>query len=80
MKMLKQKNILEKFITNVEAYLEPCPISKMELFGITIFAKGLNHKLSIWFQIRLCNGRRYLKVAFLKIPKISQEKTVLEQF
>ena len=62
MKMLKQKNILEKFIANAEAYLEACPISKMELFGLTIFAKTLNHKLSIWFEIRLCTGRRYLKV------------------
>ena len=39
MKVLKQKNTLEKFITNVEAYLEPPQISTMELFGLTIFAK-----------------------------------------
>ena len=31
MKVLKQKNTLEKFITNAETYLEPRQISKIEL-------------------------------------------------
>ena len=39
MKVLKQKNTLEKFITNAEAYLEPRQISTIELFGLTVFAK-----------------------------------------
>ena len=39
MKVLKQKNTLDKFITNAEAYLEPRQISTMELFGLTIFTK-----------------------------------------
>ena len=65
MKVLKQKNILEKFITNAEAYLEPCQISKMELLGLTIFAKKFHHRFSIGFQVRLCNGKRYLKVKLL---------------
>ena len=77
MKVLKQKNTLEKFITNAEVYLEPHQISRMELFGLTVFAKKLHHRFSTGFQICLCNGRRYLKVAFLKILKISQEITIL---
>ena len=39
MKLLKQNNTLEKFVTNVEAYLEPRQISTMELFRLTIFTK-----------------------------------------
>ena len=66
MKVLKKKNTLEKFITNAETYLEPRQISTMELFDLTVFAK------------RPCNGRRYLKVAFSKIPNISLEITTLE--
>ena len=62
MKVLKQMNTLEKFMTNAETYLEPCQISKMKLFGLTIFAKKVHHRFSIGFQIRLGNGRRYLKV------------------
>ena len=77
MKMLKQKNTLEKFVTNAETYLEPHQISKMELFRLTIFVKNLHHRFSIGFQIRLWNGR-FLKGTFSKILKISQEKTVLE--
>ena len=38
MKVLKQKNTLEKFVTT-EAYLEPQQISTMELSGLTVFAK-----------------------------------------
>ena len=34
-KVLKQKYNLEKFIPNAEAYLDPCKISTMELFGTT---------------------------------------------
>ena len=49
MKVMKQKNPLGKFITNAEAYLEPLQISKMELFGLTVFAKKLHHRFSIWF-------------------------------
>ena len=58
MKVLKQKNTLGKFITNAEAYLfitnaeaylKPSEISKMELFGLTVFAKKLHHRFSIWF-------------------------------
>ena len=79
MKILKQKkNTLEKFMTNAETYLEPHQIFKLELFGLTIFAKKFHHRFSIGFQTRLVHGKRYLKVAFTKIPKISQEKTVLE--
>ena len=37
--MLKQINTLEKFITNAEAYLEPCQIFTMELFVLTVLAK-----------------------------------------
>ena len=74
MKGLKQKNTSEKFITKAETYLELCQISKMELFGLTIFAKKLHHKFSIGSQIRPCNGRRYLK-SFSKVSKMSQEKT-----
>ena len=36
MKVVKQKNNVEKFITNAEAYLESCQISKIELFGLSI--------------------------------------------
>ena len=72
MKVMKQKNPLGKFITNAEAYLEPLQIFTMELFGLTVFAKKLHHRL------RLCNGRRFLKVAFSKIVKISQEIIILE--
>ena len=72
------RRALQKFITNAETYLEPRQISTMELFGWTIFAKKFHHRFSIEFQIRLCNGGRYLKVAFPKIPKIYSEKTVLE--
>ena len=39
MKVLKQKNTSEKFITNAEAYLEPRQKSTMELFVLTVFAK-----------------------------------------
>ena len=76
MKVLKQKNILEKFITNAEAHLEPCQISKMELFGITIFAKNHHHRFLTGFQIRLSNGRRYLKVKelFRKFGKYLRKK------
>ena len=63
MTVLKQKNTLEKFITNAEMYLEPRQIS--------IFAQKLHHLFSIGFQIFLCNGGRYLKV---KSPKIYLEK------
>ena len=66
MKVLKQKNTLEKSITNGETYLEPCEISKMDLFGLTIFAKKFYHRFSIGFQIRLCNARRYLKVKYFE--------------
>ena len=78
MKILKQKNTLEKFMTNAETYLEPRQIFKLELLGWTIFAKKFHHRFSIGFQTRLVNEKRYLKIAFSKIPKISQEKTVLE--
>ena len=49
LKVLKPKDTLEKFITNAEAYLEPCQISRMEFFGLTIFAKKLHHRFSIGF-------------------------------
>ena len=39
LKVLKQKNTLEKSITNLEAYLEPRQISAMELFVVTVFAR-----------------------------------------
>ena len=39
--------------------------------------KVARHRFSIGFQMRLCNGRRYLKVAFMKIPKMSMEKNHL---
>ena len=39
MKVLKQKNTSEKYITNAEMYLEPCQKSTMELFVLTVFAK-----------------------------------------
>ena len=58
----KQKNTLDKSINNAETYLEPRQISTMELFGLTICAKKLHHRFSIGFQIRFCNGRRYLNV------------------
>ena len=62
MKVLKQKNTQGKFITNAETYVGPRQISKMKLFGLTIFAKKLHHRLSIGFQIHLWNGSKYLKV------------------
>ena len=49
MKVLKQKNALEKFISNAETYLEPHQISKIELFGVTILAKKLHHRYWIGF-------------------------------
>ena len=55
MNVLKQKNTLDKFITNAETYLEPRRISTMELFGLTIFANKLHHRFSIGFYIRLCS-------------------------
>ena len=72
MKILKQKNTLKKFMTDAETYLEPCQISKMKLFGLTIFAKKFHYRFPIGFQTRLVNGRRYLKVKVAKILKISQ--------
>ena len=39
MKVLKQTNTSEKFITNAEAYLEPRQKSTMELFVLTVFAE-----------------------------------------
>ena len=61
-KVLKQKNTSEKLMTNAETYLKPRQIFKIELFGLTIFAKKFHHRFSTGFQIRLRNGRRYLKV------------------
>ena len=61
MKVLKQKNTLGKFMANAEAYLEPRQTSKMELFGLTIFAKKFHHRFSIGFQIRLGNGNGFFK-------------------
>ena len=78
MKVLKQKNTLEKFIINAETYIEPRQISTMDLFGLTVFAKKSHYRFSVGFKIRSCKGRRYLKVAFSKIPKMSQEITILE--
>ena len=49
MQVMKQKNPLEKFITNAEAYLKPLQISTMELFGLTVFAKKLHLRFSIGF-------------------------------
>ena len=49
MKVMKQKNPLEKFITNAKAYSEPLQISTMELFGSTVFAKTLHHRFAIGF-------------------------------
>ena len=40
MKVLKQNNTLEKFVTNAETHLEPREISTMELFGLTISPKS----------------------------------------
>ena len=40
MKVLKQNNTLEKFVTNAETHLEPHEISTMELFGLTISSKS----------------------------------------
>ena len=53
MKVLKQKNTSEKYITNAEMYLEPCQKSTMELFVLTVFAK----KSIIDFQV----GSKYEK-------------------
>ena len=39
MKVLKQTNTSEKFITNAEAYLEPRQKSTMELFVLTVFVE-----------------------------------------
>ena len=39
MKVLKQTNTSEKFITNAEANLEPRQKSTMELFVLTVFAE-----------------------------------------
>ena len=55
MKVLKQKNTLEKFITNAEAYIECHQISTMELFGLAVFAKKFYHRFSIGFEIHFCN-------------------------
>ena len=49
MKVLKQKNTLRKFITNADTYLEPRQMSMMELFGLIIFAKDINHIVSVGF-------------------------------
>ena len=38
-KVLKQKNTLERFITTAVAYLEPRQISMMKTFGLTTFTK-----------------------------------------
>ena len=77
MKVLKQKNTLEKFITNAEAYIKCHQISTMELFGLAVFAK------SSIIDFRL--GSKYTSVIkkiyesnFFEIPKIFQEITILE--
>ena len=61
-KVLKQKNTLEKFITDAEVYLELRQIPTMEFFGLTFFAKKLHRRFLIGFKMHLCSGRRYLKV------------------
>ena len=64
----------------MQKHLEPRQICTMDLFGLTVLAKKPHHKLSIGFIIINwpCKRRRYLKVAFSKIPKMSQEITILE--
>ena len=54
MKVLKQKNTLEKFITNADTYLEPREISTMELFGLIVSTK----KFIIDFRL----GSKYASV------------------
>ena len=49
MKVLEQKNTSQKFITNAETCLEPCQISTMELFGLTVFGKKLHHRFLVGF-------------------------------
>ena len=49
MKVLKQKNILEKFIINAEAHLDSRQISAMEPFDLTVFAKKVHHRFSFGF-------------------------------
>ena len=49
MKVLKQKNTLEKFLTNAEVYLELRQISTMEFFGLIIFVKKLHRRFLIGF-------------------------------
>ena len=69
----------EKFITNAETYLEPCQISEMELFGLTIFAKTsiIDFRLGSEY-VSVMGEISESKTAFSKIPKILQEKTVSE--
>ena len=45
--VLKQKNTIEKFIANAEAYLGHRQISMMELFGLIIFGKKLHYTFLI---------------------------------
>ena len=70
MKVLKQKNTSEKFITNAEAYLTR-QISKMEPFGLTVFTK----KSIIDFRL----GSKYASVMEEEtFSKFSQKITILK--
>ena len=78
MKVLKQKNTSEKYITNAEMYLEPCQKSTMELFVLTVFAKKSIIDFRLGSKYASVMKKRYLKLAFSKILKFSQKITIME--
>ena len=78
MKVLKQKNTSEKYITNAEMYLEPCQKSTMELFVLTVFAKKSIIDFRLGSKYASVMKKRYLKLAFSKILKVSQKITIME--
>ena len=73
MKVLKQKNTSEKYITNAEMYLEPCQKSTMELFVLTVFAK----KSIIDFRLGSKYASVMKEVAFSKILKFSKSWSIV---
>ena len=78
MKVFQQTNTSEKYITNAEMYLEPSQKSTMELFVLTVFAKKSIIDFRLGSKYASVMKKRYLKLAFSKILKVSQKITIME--
>ena len=78
MKVLKQNNTLEKFITNAEAYLEPVKYLRWNFLALLFLPKSSIIDFRLGSKYASVMREDIWKVAFSKILKISQEKTVLD--